>query len=54
MHMSEYLLSAEPHVSSFGTGARFNKEMLQKDDLMVSKLPALDAKLSKDNIDMRT
>ena len=54
MHMSEYLLSVEPHVSSFGTGAKFNKEMLQKDDLMVSKLPIQDAKLSKDNIDMRT
>ena len=54
MHISEYLLSVEPHVSSFGTGAKFNKEMLQKDDLMVSKSPASEVKLSKDNIDMRT
>ena len=36
MHMSEYLLSVELHISSFSTGARLNKEMLQKDDFMVS------------------
>ena len=35
--MSEYLLSVEPYVSSFGTDAKFNKDMLQKDDLMIPK-----------------
>ena len=54
MHMSEYLLSVEPHVSSFGTGAKFNKEILQKDDLMMPKSLVKAGNLSQNNIDSRT
>ena len=38
MYMSQNFLSAEPHISSFGAGAKFNKELLQLDKLTVSKL----------------
>ena len=53
MHMSEYLLSVKPHVSSVGTGAKFNKEMLQKDDLMMPKSLVQVGNLSMNNIDSR-
>ena len=53
MYMSEYLLSVEPHISSFSTGAKFNREMLQKDELIMPKLMAQSQNLSQNNIDSK-
>ena len=53
MYMSEYLLSVEPHVSSFSTGAKFNKEMLQKDKIIMPKSMARSQNLSQNNIDSK-
>ena len=54
MHMSEHLLSVKLHVSSFGTGAKFNKEMLQKDDLMMPKSLVQARNLLQNNIHSST
>ena len=53
MYMSEYLISLEPHISSFGTGAKFNKEMLQKDELIMPKLMVQSQNLSHNNINSK-